>query len=202
MSKKEETSHEEPELPAPRTYTRSEPLGGVGRPSLSDVPRRLPDIGAPRRSDSRGESNPSADGDDSKKLIVGRGIVLTGEIRACDRLVVEGRVEATLADSRSIEIAESGLFKGSAQIDTAEISGRCEGDITVKQRLIVHRTGRVAGTIRYGELEIERGGILSGTVELLGGAASAEPPADQSESVSPATVGATVRGNGTGEATR
>src|SRR5215470_9714247 len=66
MSKKEETSHEEPELPAPRTYTRSESLGGVGRPSLSDVPRRLPDIGAPRRSDPRGESNPSADGDDSK----------------------------------------------------------------------------------------------------------------------------------------
>jgi cytoskeletal protein CcmA (bactofilin family) len=82
--------------------------------------------------------------------------------------VVEGRVEAVLADSRSIEIAESGLFKGNVQIDSAEISGRFEGEITVKHRLTVHSTGRVIGTIRYGEIEIERGGILSGTVELLG----------------------------------
>jgi len=82
--------------------------------------------------------------------------------------VVEGRVEAVLADSRSIEIAESGLFKCNVQIDSAEISGRFEGEITVKHRLTVHSTGRVIGTIRYGEIEIERGGILSGTVELLG----------------------------------
>ena len=45
----------------------------------------------------------------------------------------EGRVEAVLADSRSIEIAESGLFKGNVQIDSAEISGRFEGDITVER---------------------------------------------------------------------
>ena len=203
MSKNDSTGRDAPaDLPAPRTYTpRTEPLSGAGRAPLADPPRRLPDVGAPppRRTEARAEprsdSRPASSSDiDAKKLIVGRGIFLTGEIRACDRLVVEGRVEAVLADSRSIEIAESGLFKGNVQIDSAEISGRFEGDITVKHRLTVHSTGRVIGTIRYGEIEIERGGILSGTVELLGddGTEGLDYQGDR------ATVGGTVRGTGGG----
>ena len=111
--------------------------------------------------------------------------------------MVEGRVEAVLADSRSIEIAESGLFKGNVQIDSAEISGRFEGEITVKHRLTVHSTGRVIGTIRYGEIEIERGGILSGTVELLGD--DAEALDYQGDSSSRAGSGA-ARAGGNGAA--
>ena len=202
MSKNDSTGRDAPaDLPAPRTYTpRAEPLSGAARAPLADPPRRLPDVGAPppRRTEARAESRPASSSDiDAKKLIVGRGIFLTGEIRACDRLVVEGRVEAVLADSRSIEIAESGLFKGNVQIDSAEISGRFEGEITVKHRLTVHSTGRVIGTIRYGEIEIERGGILSGTVELLGD--DAEALDYQGDSSSRAGSGA-ARAGGNGAA--
>jgi cytoskeletal protein CcmA (bactofilin family) len=103
----------------------------------------------------------------TSKLIVGRDIILHGEIRACQNLVVEGRVEAALTDCRSIEIAASGVFKGSAHIQTADISGRFEGDIVVTNRLILRSTGRIVGTIRYGQLEIERGGVVSGQIEVL-----------------------------------
>ena len=126
-------------------------------PRWSKPPRRAPDVTA--TTGRRPEVRPSPAGDnEGKKLIVGREIVLTGEIRACDRLVVEGRVEAALTDSRSIEIAATGMFKGKAQIDTAEISGRFEGDLVVNQKLVIHSTGRVVGNIRYGQIEIARGG--------------------------------------------
>jgi cytoskeletal protein CcmA (bactofilin family) len=103
----------------------------------------------------------------TSKLIVGRDIILHGEIRACQNLVVEGRVEAALTDCRSIEIAASGVFKGSAHIQTADVSGRFEGDLVVTNRLIIRSTGRIVGTIRYGQLEIERGGVVSGQIEVL-----------------------------------
>ncbi len=99
-----------------------------------------------------------------RTLIVGREIALSGEITSCDRLVVEGSVEANLANCRDIDIAESGLFKGSASIDEAEIRGRFEGILTVKKRLLIRSTGKVVGTVRYGQIEIERGGQLSGDV--------------------------------------
>jgi cytoskeletal protein CcmA (bactofilin family) len=114
---------------------------------------------------------------DARRLIVGSGISLSGEITSCDRLVVEGSVEANLANCRDIEIAGSGLFKGSAAIDDAEISGRFEGNLTVRRRLLIRATGRVTGTVRYGQIEIECGGQISGEIEAQPVEAKAEPVA-------------------------
>ncbi len=114
------------------------------------------------------ERTPSA-GDspaESKKLIVGREIVLSGQITSCERLVVEGRVEASLTDSRLIEIAETGHFKGSAEIETADIAGRYEGTLTVRERLFIRSTGKVNGKITYGQIEIEPGGEIAGEVHV------------------------------------
>ena len=103
----------------------------------------------------------------AKKLVVGKEICLSGAITTCDTLVVEGQVEATLTDSRMFEVTESGDFKGKVEIDFAEIRGRFEGELTAKSRLVIRRTGVVSGTIRYRQLEIEPGGEITGTTEVL-----------------------------------
>ena len=100
------------------------------------------------------------------KLTVGPNIKLKGvEITDCDTLVVEGTVEATM-DSRVIHIAQQGAFHGSAEIDIAEIHGEFTGALTVRQKLVIHSTGKVSGKIRYGKLVVEEGGQLAGEVEV------------------------------------
>ncbi|MDP9899757.1 bactofilin family protein [Variovorax ginsengisoli] len=100
------------------------------------------------------------------KLTVGPNIKLKGvEITDCDTLVVEGMVEATM-DSRVIQIAEQGEFKGSADIDIAEIRGVFDGNLTVRDKLVIHSTGKVTGKIRYGKIVIEEGGRLSGEISF------------------------------------
>ena len=100
------------------------------------------------------------------QLTVGPNIKLKGvEITDCDTLVVEGTVEATM-DSRVIHIAEEGAFRGAAEIDIAEIYGRFDGDLTVRDKLMIFGTGRVSGKIRYGKLVIEEGGQLSGEIAV------------------------------------
>lgn len=99
------------------------------------------------------------------KLTVGPNIKLKGvEITDCDTLVVEGSVEATM-DSRVIQISERGSFKGSCEIDIAEIRGTFDGDLTVRQKLTVYATGKVTGKIRYGKVVVEEGGQLAGEIE-------------------------------------
>lgn len=111
------------------------------------------------------------------KLTVGPNIKLKGvEITDCDTLVVEGLVEATM-DSRVIQIAEQGEFKGSAEIDIAEIRGVFDGNLTVREKLVIHSTGKVTGKIRYGKIVIEEGGQLSG--EITFGASDSKKPALQ-----------------------
>lgn len=122
--------------------------------------------GTPRRSESHAPILPTPRRDtEQRRLIVGREISLTGEITSCERLIVEGSVEANLTNCREVEIAESGMMKGTAAIEEAEIRGRFEGTLTVRKRLLIRATGRVAGTIRYGQIEIECGGQISGEVQ-------------------------------------
>jgi len=121
-------------------------------------------------------SAPAKEG--GSKLTVGPNIKLKGvEITDCDTLVVEGTVEATM-DSRVIQIAERGAFKGSADIDIAEIHGEFEGSLTVRQKLVIHSTGKVIGKIRYGKLVIEEGGQLSGEIQFGALAAAGAPAAN------------------------
>ncbi|WP_234265009.1 bactofilin family protein [Hydrogenophaga sp. NFH-34] len=121
-------------------------------------------------------------GENGSKLTVGPNIKLKGvEITDCDTLFVEGLVEATM-DSRVIQIAEQGAFKGSAEVDIAEIHGSLEGNLTVRQKLVIHATGKVTGKIRYGKVVIEEGGQLSGDIECAaatkaGASSSAAKPA-------------------------
>lgn len=106
-------------------------------------------------------------------LTVGNDILLKGEIATCDRLVIEGKVDATLNDVHTVEIAETGSFKGSANIEDAEISGLFEGDLVVRNRLVIYATGKVRGKISYGEIEIERGGELTGEIKTTNPQATA-----------------------------
>ncbi len=81
--------------------------------------------------------------------------------------MVEGRIEAVIKDCRTIEIAERGQFKGSAEIDEAVIGGQFDGDLVVAGRLTLLSQGLVAGSIRYGELAVEAGGRMIGKIEPL-----------------------------------
>jgi cytoskeletal protein CcmA (bactofilin family) len=135
--------------------------------SLAGNPLAANPLAPPRRNDA-----------DLRKLIVGREITLSGEINSCDRLIIEGSVEANLQNCNEVELAESGLFKGSATIDEIEVRGRFEGNLTVRRRLLIRATGRVSGTIRYGQIEVECGGQISGDVQANTG----EEPLPMSES--------------------
>lgn len=110
------------------------------------------------------------------KLVVGPGVKLKGaEIQDCDALLVEGRVEAVM-DSRFIEIAGDGSFDGKVNIDVAEIHGRFSGELTARDHLIVHSTGCVNGTIRYGKIVVHEGGEVSGDIKSLNAAEPVSRP--------------------------
>lgn len=101
------------------------------------------------------------------KLIVGPDIKMKGvEITDCDTLVVEGRIEATL-DSRVLQIAQNGMFCGTVAVDTAEIHGKLEGELTVRKQLIIHATGKVSGKIRYAKIKVEEGAELAGEISMM-----------------------------------
>jgi cytoskeletal protein CcmA (bactofilin family) len=121
---------------------------------------RTPDVRAPKMPVTGGNRRP----DEDKTLTVGKDISLHGEIADCAKVHVDGKVEATLSKCRALIITDSGYFGGTAEVETADISGRFDGSLECAGRLIIRETGRVNGEVRYGQIEIECGGEISGKV--------------------------------------
>jgi cytoskeletal protein CcmA (bactofilin family) len=144
------------------TRPTSSTMNNRNYPSTSPV--SSPSVASPVTAEAVAASTPVKEV--GSKLTVGPNIKLKGvEITDCDTLVVEGTVEATM-DSRVIQISEQGAFKGSAEIDIAEIHGHFDGNLTVRQKLIIYATGKVTGKVSYGKLVIEEGGQLSGDIQF------------------------------------
>ncbi len=143
---------------------------GVRRPQAAVPPPAPPRLPEPRfhpdipnlRPESGGREHPVST--ESKRLTVGQDITLSGEITACDKLLVEGTVEVDLHEARELQILRPGRFTGTATVEDADIAGEFSGKLVATGRLVVRASGRVRGEIRYGSLKIEEGGELEGTV--------------------------------------
>lgn len=147
----------------PTPSSNSLHLDGAGRAVQfhPDVPHRL-------ISSSANEPNdiPRDFGTDNKRLTVGKDMSLKGaEISDCGQLVIEGKIDGNLVSGRFLEIDYSGVFKGTAVVDNAEVAGTFNGELTVHNRLVIHASGQVCGKIRYGQLEVERGGRIDGQAQ-------------------------------------
>ncbi len=136
-----------------------------GASSLSNAGLGTASSSTMRAAATAAPTAPAEEENGGSKLTVGPNIKLKGvEITDCDTLVVEGTVEATM-NSRVIKIAEQGAFHGTAEIDIAEIHGKFDGTLTVREKLVIYGSGKVSGTIRYGKVVIEEGGELTGQIE-------------------------------------
>jgi cytoskeletal protein CcmA (bactofilin family) len=148
-------------------FRRPDPAPARGlMPPSAPQPAHTEPPAAPHRAEVPRSADKSEEHKEAK-LVVGPDIKMKGvEITDCDTLEVEGRIEATL-DSRVLMIAEKGVFSGTVAVDSAEIHGRLEGEITVRKQLVVHSTGRLSGKIRYARIKVEEGAELSGEISVL-----------------------------------
>jgi cytoskeletal protein CcmA (bactofilin family) len=125
------------------------------------VSKRVADI--PNLTGARG---PEVD-IDGKRLLIGKQIRMSGEISGCERLVVEGQVDAKLNDVKALEITANGTFKGSAAVESAVIGGIYEGTLKVSGHLEIASSGVVKGDVAYKTIAVANGGKILGKVEII-----------------------------------
>jgi cytoskeletal protein CcmA (bactofilin family) len=114
-----------------------------------------------------GRLSPTRDPAERRTLVVGRGISVQGSVQEAERLVVEGTVEATMIHATELSVSQGGVFKGEIEVEEAEVAGTVDGTCTARGTLIVRATGRLLGIARCRRLQVEDGGQISGTMEML-----------------------------------
>jgi cytoskeletal protein CcmA (bactofilin family) len=112
-----------------------------------------------------------------REVFLGPEIVLSGELKSCGTLVAEGIVDSGRIECRKFILGSAGSCKGEVQAESAVISGRFEGRLIVRARLLIKSGGQVRGSVQYGQVEIEPGGELQGDMVIH----QASNPATQDE---------------------
>ena len=104
---------------------------------------------------------------DDKNLMIGKHIKVSGEISGCERLCVEGEVDATITGLKKLEIAVGGKVSGKADVESAVVNGSFNGTLIVQGHLDIAAGATVRGTISYKSVSVANGGKLGGTVTPL-----------------------------------
>ena len=100
---------------------------------------------------------------DRGKAVIGADLVIYGDLRNAEDVDVLGTVIG-MVDSDRVTIHSTGRVAGTLNAGTADVSGRLEGRVRVRQLISIGEAGIVRGDVRYGQLALAPGGDLDASV--------------------------------------
>ena len=100
-------------------------------------------------------------------LIVGKGVRFKGTLDGCDTVIVQGLIRSTFK-TQSLLVLEGGECAGTVETENADVAGKFDGELAVRDRLKVRSKGRLSGTFHYARISIDEGAEISGYMEVGG----------------------------------
>lgn len=122
--------------------------------------------------------------DQENVAYVGAGVTLKGEISVPDLIVVDGTIEGDIT-ARVVCVGQTGVIRGNISATEADISGSITDHVEIKQLLIVRATGRVEGRVMYGEIELEKGAVVTGDLSATDDYRAVAKPVPQKGAAAP-----------------
>lgn len=104
--------------------------------------------------------NPAAPGN------IGPRIAIRGNITGEEDLVIEGRVEGSIALSGHLAVSQAAVIEADVEVDSVDVHGQLDGDIVAVNAITLHEGSRVVGNLRAPRIVITDGAQFKGTVEM------------------------------------
>jgi cytoskeletal protein CcmA (bactofilin family) len=102
------------------------------------------------------------------QAIIGRSIVLKGELSADEDLVIEGQFEGTVnLQDHCLTVGPNGKVKAEIQARQVIILGSVNGNVNAHEKIEVRRSGNVTGDLTSASISIEEGAYFKGSIDIL-----------------------------------
>jgi cytoskeletal protein CcmA (bactofilin family) len=95
--------------------------------------------------------------------VIGRGTIVEGTVRACGAVQVDGQIEGALIAEGQVSVGPTGSVLGDVVAYQLDVGGLVDGRINIRDHLHVAPGGTARGEVRYGSLQVDRGGVLTGS---------------------------------------
>jgi cytoskeletal protein CcmA (bactofilin family) len=108
----------------------------------------------------------SRSGGASSEARVGSTTRIRGRVSGDGNLLVEGRVEGSVAVSGAIRVAAGGVVEGDViEADTLEVAGSVDGELRVSGQVHASAGSRVRGHVIGGTLALDDGAQFEGRID-------------------------------------
>jgi len=102
------------------------------------------------------------------QAIIGRSIVLKGELSADEDLVIEGQFEGTVnLQDHCLTVGPNGKVKAEIEARQVVILGSVNGNVNAREKIEVRRSGNVTGDLTSASISIEEGAYFKGSIDIL-----------------------------------
>jgi cytoskeletal protein CcmA (bactofilin family) len=105
---------------------------------------------------------------DANRTLLGRSLVIKGDISGSEDLVIAGQFEGTLnIQGQCVTVSAEGKVKADIQAARVVIYGSVHGNISVRERVEIFKSGHVVGDIVSPGISIEDGAYFKGKIEIV-----------------------------------
>ncbi len=105
---------------------------------------------------------------DSGRTQLGRSLVFKGDVTGNEDLVIFGQFEGSInLQGHCLTIGPEGKVKAEINASRVVIHGSVQGNISVKERVEIYKTGHVIGDLSAPGISIEDGAYFKGKIEIL-----------------------------------
>jgi len=131
----------------------------TGNPSLGNTPTSGNEPGA---------TGAEGVGRVTNVAIIGKGMVIKGEIDSKESLHVDGEVEGTLrmAGCR-LSVGREGKLGANVTAREIELLGTAQGDLQATSKITIRKGARLVGDLRAPGILIEEGAYVKGKIEII-----------------------------------
>jgi len=110
------------------------------------------------------------------ETVLSEHVHIKGELAFKETLRIDGSFEGTLLSDGKLIVGPKGVVKAHISLQEAFIAGTVEGDITVKERLVLRGHAKVIGNITAPLLSVDEGVSINGKVTVEQHSSNEENP--------------------------
>lgn len=101
------------------------------------------------------------------QAVIGKGVVVKGQIQSREDLTIQGEVEGNIEISgHRLIIDGQGSVRAGVKARIVEVQGSIEGQVEALDKVYIRKGAKFVGDIRSGGIIIEDGGYIKGKVDL------------------------------------
>jgi cytoskeletal protein CcmA (bactofilin family) len=121
---------------------------------------------------------PSPRSENSHNAVLGKSVIVKGQIISREDLTIDGEVEGTVElHEHRLTIAANGRVKASVKARELVVLGTIQGDVETTDKIEIRKDAKLVGDIKTARIVIEDGAYFKGNIDIVRPEAARPAPA-------------------------